>query len=148
MQPALARRQLKKQNTTPAQLKSSEAKKGDNSRNFDVKRELIRMCYKQGYERKQIRVLLKFIDWVIRLPEDLENRLTQEISKIEEGYKMPYVTSWERLGEKKGRKEGIKEGIKEGKIETAKRMLMDGLPIDTISKYTGLSEKEIKAIMN
>jgi predicted transposase YdaD len=32
--------------------------------------------------------------------------------------------------------------------ETAKRMLEDGVPIETISKYTGLTEKEIKALMN
>ncbi len=51
-------------------------------------------------------------------------------------------------GIKEGRTEGIKEGIKEGKLETARRMLHDDFPIESIIKYTGLTEKEIKALMN
>jgi predicted transposase/invertase (TIGR01784 family) len=46
----------------------------------------------------------------------------------------------------KGRKEGKKEGRKEEKIETALSMLADDVPISTISKYTGLSTTEIKAL--
>ena len=42
--------------------------------------------------------------------------------------------------------EGIKEGRKDGILETAKNMLKDKLSIETISKYTGLSIKEIKSI--
>ena len=130
------------------QLKSYEMKKADNDRKSIIKKELIRECYKQGYEKGQIRSLLRFIDWIIRLPEGLQNKLTQEINKIEEEYKMPYVTSWERSGLKKGREQGLKEGVKKGKLETAKRMLNDDLSIETITKYTGLTEVEIKALMN
>ena len=43
-----------------------------------------------------------------------------------------------------GRKEGIKEGIKEGKYDVARKMKTDGLPIDVIAKYTGLSDSEIE----
>jgi predicted transposase/invertase (TIGR01784 family) len=38
------------------------------------------------------------------------------------------------------------EGIKEKAKETAKRMLEDGLPTETISKYTGLTTKEIEKL--
>jgi predicted transposase/invertase (TIGR01784 family) len=41
-----------------------------------------------------------------------------------------------------------KEGMEEKAKETAKRMLEDGLPIETISKYTGLPEKKVKALMS
>ena len=41
---------------------------------------------------------------------------------------------------------GIKQGIKEKAIETAKSMLKDNLSIDMISKYTGLSKKEINEL--
>ncbi len=52
------------------------------------------------------------------------------------------------------RKEGIKEGIKKGMeegaykraIETAIAMKKDGLPLSEISKYTRLSEEEIKKL--
>lgn len=39
-----------------------------------------------------------------------------------------------------------RRGIAEGKRETALSMLRDGMPIKTISKYTGLSESEIRSI--
>jgi predicted transposase/invertase (TIGR01784 family) len=45
-----------------------------------------------------------------------------------------------------GKKEGIEIGEKKGKIETAVNMLKDGLPIETISKYTGLKHEEIEAL--
>jgi predicted transposase/invertase (TIGR01784 family) len=56
-------------------------------------------------------------------------------------------TSAERLRDE-GRREGMKEGMKEGKLETVRRMLSDDVPIETIIKYTGLTEKEIKALMH
>ncbi len=46
------------------------------------------------------------------------------------------------------RNEGKEKWMKEGKLETAKRMLHDGLPIESIAKYTGLTEDEIKALMS
>jgi predicted transposase/invertase (TIGR01784 family) len=86
-----------------------------------------------------IQTLLKFIDWLIKLPEEYQEKLNYEISKLEEEYKMPYVTSWERGG--------IKKGVKQEKLETARRMLNDGVSIEKIAKYTGLSEKEIRQLL-
>ena len=68
--------------------------------------------------------------------------------------KMPYVTSWERLGIKEGKKEGIKLGIKEGKKEgikvgkraTARELLRYGVDMDIIIKSTRLPKKEIEAL--
>ena len=46
--------------------------------------------------------------------------------------------------------EGLEEGIELGKelekIEMAKTMKADGLPISTIIKYTGLSEDEVRKL--
>ncbi len=41
---------------------------------------------------------------------------------------------WEERGEQRGR------------VETAKKMKKDNLPIEMILKYTGLSSKEIEAL--
>ena len=41
-----------------------------------------------------------------------------------------------------------REGKKEEKLETARRMLLDDFPIEKVIKYTGLTEKEVKALMN
>ncbi len=57
---------------------------------------------------------------------------------------MPHVTTWERTAEKRGE---IRGEIK-GKLETARRMLSDDMPIDRIIKYTGLTEEEMKGLVN
>jgi len=50
----------------------------------------------------------------------------------------------------KGIKQGIEQGIEQGSqkksIDSAKKMLADGLDIGLISKYTGLTIKEVKAL--
>ena len=57
---------------------------------------------------------------------------------------MPYVTSWERIAEKEGEKRGEEKGL----LKTAKRMLEDNVSIENIAKYTGLTEKEIRSLLN
>jgi hypothetical protein len=101
---------------TLAQLRVLETK-GDTARQYEAKRELIRLAFERGYEREQVLSLLRFIDWVIALPEDMEYRLEDEIEELEEGKRMPYVTSWERRAEKRGLEQGEKRGKKEGRID-------------------------------
>ena len=47
-------------------------------------------------------------------------------------------------GEEKGFSEGEIKGITDAKLEMAKAMLMEGIPIDKIKIISGLSEEEIK----
>jgi predicted transposase/invertase (TIGR01784 family) len=46
-----------------------------------------------------------------------------------------------------GREEGRAEGLADGRVEIAKEMLSDGMPVDKISKYTGLTAEEIMSLM-
>lgn len=90
-----------------AQLKILELrrahKQNDDTSKYAAKRELIRLAYQRGYERKYIASLLRFIDWLMILPDELEQKLDQEVEQYKEDKNMPYVTSWERRGEKRGR---------------------------------------------
>ena len=53
----------------------------------------------------------------------------------------------ERLeGREEGRMEGREEGVKLKAFETARKMLADGLSIDLIAKYTGLSFEAVQAL--
>jgi hypothetical protein len=135
-----------------AQLKSYEIKKGDDDQRYAAKKELIRECYESGYGKKERRTLLRFLDWIIRLPDSLHKKLSNEIIKIEEEKKMPYVTSWERIakreGKRQGKREGKREGIREGKLDTARRMLNQDYSLEDIEKCTGLTIDEIKSLMN
>ncbi len=43
-----------------------------------------------------------------------------------------------------GRKAGIEEGIQQGKGDVARELLRDGMPLEQVMKYTGLSRKELE----
>jgi predicted transposase/invertase (TIGR01784 family) len=51
-------------------------------------------------------------------------------------------------GIEKGKEQGIEQGAKNNAKETALRMLSAGLSIEDIAKFTGLTEKEVKDLMN
>ncbi|BAZ11948.1 hypothetical protein NIES4071_37760 [Calothrix sp. NIES-4071] len=63
---------------------------------------LIRELYDQGLSEQDIRNLYKFIDWVMILPEGLENEFWEDFKKFEQERKMTYMTTGERIGEKRG----------------------------------------------
>jgi predicted transposase/invertase (TIGR01784 family) len=76
---------------------------------------------------------------------DTRNISVDQLKKMLEESKIDGGEIMQTLGQRL-RDEGKEKWIKEGKFETAKRMLNDGLPIESIVKYTGLTEKEIKAL--
>jgi len=95
---------------TLAHLKRQEAGK-DAARKFSVKTELVRLLHERGYKRGDIMHLFKFLDWLVRLPADLDERFEGWISDYERRKTVPYVTSIERIGEKRGRKKGLMEAV-------------------------------------
>jgi hypothetical protein len=137
-----------------AQLKSLEVKKADVKTKFEVTKELIRECYRQGYSRDDTRIIMHFFGWAIRLPASLKNRIRNEIKKVEEELKMEYIPLWERdsheegikIGVKKGVKEGVEEGRKMEKIEMAKKLKEKGIDLALISETSGLSKEEIEKL--
>ncbi len=84
---------------------------------------LVRMLYQRGYERQDILELFRFIDWLVRLPIELEQQFQDEIRQ-EEGAKMPYVTSIERMGMERGLAEGLEKGREEGQLEGKLSLLL------------------------
>ena len=75
---------------------------------------LVRMLYERGYGREDILELFRFIDWVLDLPEELEEDFTRSVEEYEEAMKMPYVTSVERVGMRKGMQQGMQQGMEQG----------------------------------
>jgi SOS response regulatory protein OraA/RecX len=114
-----------------AQLKSMEFKKRTPDARFDVKLTLIRMLYRKGYKKEEVAQLLYFIDWLITLPKDMEEKITDEIIKIEEVKKMTYVTSFERVGERRKTK------------KIAEKMLKRGDSVEEIMEVTDLTREEV-----
>ena len=92
-----------------AHLKHLETRRDMDNR-LKWKSSLVKMLYRRGYRREDILVLFRFIDWILKLPEDMEERFSDEIYRYEEDMRMPYVTSVERQGMKKGQEIGMQRG--------------------------------------
>ncbi len=71
---------------------------------------LIRRLYERGFEREDIIQLFHFIDWVMALPEELEQEVWEEIQAYEREQRMPYISSVERIGLTKGLQQGLEQG--------------------------------------
>jgi flagellar biosynthesis/type III secretory pathway protein FliH len=97
-----------------AHLKTQETRHDAEERQM-WKFRLIRRLYEQGYAKEDIIGLFRFIDWLMRLPEEAEMALWHEIQAYEEREKMDYITSVERIGMKRGFQQGVQEGIQQGK---------------------------------
>ena len=72
---------------------------------------IIKGLYQQGYSREDIRELFRLIDWLMALPQPLDNSFQTEIKRFEEEKTMPYVTSIERLGIQTGRLTSCREDV-------------------------------------
>lgn len=81
---------------------------------------------------------------------DLKDKYTiAEIAKFSPREKEQYEESLKYYRDLKNvvdssKEEGKIEGKIEGKTEVAREMKMDGIPIEKISRYTGLSIQEIQ----
>lgn len=84
----------------------------------------------------------KFWD-IISVEKTLYN--SAERRGMEKGMKKGLEKGMEE-GMEKGMEKGLEKGHEEEKNQIARKMKSDGLPIDIISKYTGLSVEEIERI--
>ncbi|HBK62807.1 MAG TPA: hypothetical protein DEG17_23555 [Cyanobacteria bacterium UBA11149] len=91
-----------------AHLKAQETKSNRNKRK-EWKLILTRQLYEKGYGIEDIINLFSFIDWVMSLPEELEQEFWQKLRNFQEEQRMPYITSVERIGIRKGIEEGIQQ---------------------------------------
>ena len=99
-----------------AHLKAQETR-GNRLERKKWKLTLVRRLYEQNYSRTEVINLFHFIDWVMSLPEDLEQEFWQSVQQLEEERSMPYITSVQRIGRQEGRQEGQQEGRQEGLLK-------------------------------
>ena len=105
------------------------------------------------------------METLTRMPWAAQNAVFQrlaevaEVSKLSKKERLEYDQALKRYrdtlnamtgAEQKGRAEGLAEGRAEGErekaMETARSMKADNMPIELISKYTGLTPNEIDAL--
>ncbi len=104
----------------------------------DFKKQLMRLTWQRGYRPKQTGQLLRFLDWVMRLSENLEQELQQELAVEEQQLMNQYVTSWERMAEEKGKLAGQVEALRQALQETLQLRFPQISPdmLETINNIT------------
>ena len=58
----------------------------------------MRGLYERGFAADEVRELFRLIDWMMELPPPLDDLFWQEMDRLEEERRVPYVTSVERIG--------------------------------------------------
>jgi hypothetical protein len=83
------------------------------------KTRLVRRLYERGHERQEILDLFRFLDWLLALPPELEERFQDDLKQFEAELNMPYVTNIER----RGIEQGIQQGLLQGEASVLRRQL-------------------------
>ena len=81
------------------------------------------------------------------IPADIIKKII-EVSKMEASPLFDGIREkWVEQGKVEGRAEGKAEGKIEGKIEIAKKMLLSGMDIDAVIKFTGLDRAKVEELI-
>ncbi len=86
----------------------------DDKNRFQGKFKILRYILSLGLQSEEVRQLIRFIDWAMQLPRELDKKLYRKLNKIEQEGKMQYVSSWERMWLEEGIEKGIEQGIEKG----------------------------------
>ncbi|AOL35545.1 Rpn family recombination-promoting nuclease/putative transposase [Geobacillus thermoleovorans] len=123
----------------------------------EVKKEFLRMLVRLELDEAKQRLLFGFFETYLRLSEEEEVKLRNEVSQMETKEAkqvMELIVSYEQRGMEKGIQQGVKQGMKqgrqkgieEGKLDVVKRMLAKGYDVDTIHELTGLPVEKIERV--
>ena len=99
---------------TAAHILTQQTRKQHQER-YEAKLRLVRILYERHWDKQRVIDLFCVVDWLMQLPEWLNNQIWQELETIEEKEKVQYITSVERIG--------IAKGIAKGRVEGESRLL-------------------------
>ncbi len=110
-----------------------------------LKLELTRQLKTHGHSSLQIQSLFMFLDWIILLPEGLDEVYYKESRKVLEDSAMGFISTPERIGLRRGLKEGMERGIEKGiekGITQGQRAAEQAILIRLLEHKFSLSEEE------
>ena len=92
-----------------AHLLTQQTKRNAGQRHA-AKWRLTKLLYERGWGKQRIIDFYHAIDWMMRLPDDLDQQFRNDVHALERREAMPYINNFERAGRKIGRQEGLQEG--------------------------------------
>jgi hypothetical protein len=99
---------------------------------------LVRGLYEKGYNRKEILQLFRLLDWMMVLPEGLQNQFEDKLENYQEEKKMPVLS---RI-EVRAMQRGEQRGEQRGKLLNAREWVIKVLE----TRFEDVPEKIKKAI--
>jgi hypothetical protein len=123
---------------TATHILTQQTRKNDNER-YKAKQLLVRLLYQRKWDKQRVIDLFRVIDWMMKLPEELEQKLWHEIETIEENEKMQYVTSVERMA--------IAKGVVQGESKMLRKLLehrFGDLPAWVSDKLASADEQDLE----
>ncbi len=103
-----------------AHLKT-KATQGQPQQRQHWKWELIRGLFERGYDKEDIRQLFRLLDWMMTLPDELQNRFEEQVNRYQEDRKVPLLSHMELRAQK--------AGIEVGSLQTARESVLDNLDV-------------------
>ena len=105
-----------------AHLKT-KATRGEPQNRKQWKGRLVRRLFERGYSRTEVVQLFRLIDWMMVLPEELQQEFTQELRLYQEDRSMPFLSRVELDAQRRG----IQQGIQEGTLQNAREAVLEVL---------------------
>jgi hypothetical protein len=110
------------------------------------KKEKLRLAkglLQRNWSADDVRELFRLIDWLMALPEDLDEEFKTEFFKFEEEKNVAYVTSVERSGIKKGLLEAIALDLRTRFGRPGSGLMQDAshLPLDELRRFLRFLKK-------
>ncbi len=106
---------------------------------------LMKAMSRRGMDPDHIREMLRFIDWLMKVPSEIYEPYYNEYVRLSEESGMPYVSSFEYFGKKKGIEIGKEIGEKSGEITGLKKGLNAIIRLRFAKAYAGF-RKELKTV--
>nr|WP_026097329.1 hypothetical protein [Baaleninema simplex] len=88
---------------------------------------LVRLLYERGYTEEEIVRFFRLLDWMMTLPQVLQDSFDTKLRNYQEERKMPILSNIELRAIEKGREEGRQEGLQEGRQEGLQEGLQAGI---------------------
>ena len=92
-----------------AHLKT-KATQGQPQQRQQWKWSLIRTLFERGYNQEDIRQLFRAVDWMMTLPEELQQGFETQVTRYQEERTMPLLSHMEIRAEKRGMEQGMERG--------------------------------------
>lgn len=127
------------------------ATKSDMAVRKAVKWRLVQTLYEKGFEQQKLLDMYAVLDWMLWLPQGLQQAFRQDLTDYEEAMRMRYVTSNERLAKAEGIEQGMLQGMQQGMQRGQARMLVrqltrrfGELPAWALARIDAASEADLE----